>query len=128
MTIYLYAGLLGLMFLALSLYVISRRWKHKIAMGDGENKEMRQAIRCHANFAEYVPMMLVLLFLSEFEGAPDWLIHIFGICLIVGRSLHFIGLSKHTGTSRGRFFGMILTFTSLAGAALTCLFYYLAQL
>lgn len=53
------AGLLGLIVLFLSGYVVAGRVKFKINSGDGGNDEMRQRVRAQANFVEYVPIGLM---------------------------------------------------------------------
>src|SRR5215475_13901242 len=63
------AGALGLIGLILALRVTMGRAKHKVNMGDGGNPDMIVRMRTHANFVEYVPLMLVLLGLLELGGA-----------------------------------------------------------
>ena len=57
----LYAALLALLFIALSVRTLRLRRHLKIAVGDAGNTQMLRAMRAHANFAEYVPMCLLLL-------------------------------------------------------------------
>ena len=64
----IYAGLLGLLFLLLSFWVVKRRAQFKVMIGEGEAPEMRSAIRAHGNFAEYVPLTLLLMALCELAG------------------------------------------------------------
>ncbi|MDP1674532.1 MAG: MAPEG family protein [Burkholderiales bacterium] len=47
----LYAAILGLIFVALSLQTIRLRRRHRVALGDGDHAPLRQAMRVHANFA-----------------------------------------------------------------------------
>lgn len=114
----LYAGLLGLLFLALSIRTIGVRRRLRIAVGDGGNEEMLRAMRVHANFAEYVPLAVVLLFLLETQGAPLVLVHALCAALVIGRLVHAYGVSRVRENLRFRVFGMALTFTALAGAAI----------
>lgn len=112
----LYAGVLTLLYLALSFRVIGMRRKKKIGLGHGDNKSMLRRIRAHANFAEYVPLALVLMALLELQNKSDWIIHLLGGLLIVGRTAHAIGLT--VGSAPARVLGMILTFAALiTGAA-----------
>src|SRR5215475_9728043 len=53
-----YLGLLALLYVFLSLQVSRMRRGNKIAFGDGENLRLRSAIRAHAHFAEYVPIIV----------------------------------------------------------------------
>ena len=52
----LYAALLVLWFLVLTLRVLQNRQSTKVSLGDGGNTLLQRAIRGHANFAEYVPL------------------------------------------------------------------------
>lgn len=118
MIISLYAGLLGLIYLMMSAYVIKGRFKNKVSLGDGGNNDMQKRVRVHGNFAEYVPFALVLLFLMEYNGASNLSIHVLGIILIVARLLHPIGLITKEGASNWRAGGTILTFLVLLISAL----------
>ena len=64
----IYAGLLGLLFLLLSFWVVKRRAQFRVMIGEGEAPEMLAAIRAHGNFAEYVPLTLLLMALCELAG------------------------------------------------------------
>ena len=57
----LYAGLLGLLYIALAYNVSRLRVGLKIAIGDGGNHQISRAIRAHANLTENAPFGLVLL-------------------------------------------------------------------
>ncbi len=119
MTTIFYAGILALIYLLLSLFVIRGRWKYKVGIGHGESHELRRRIQVHANFGEYVPFALLILFLNEsVAGASAVLIHILGSCLVLGRLLHARGLTRTHQASPERFIGMNLTFaTFLVGGA-----------
>lgn len=52
----LYAGVLTLFFMALSVRTIRLRGRLGIVIGPGEDASLQCAIRVHANFAEYVPL------------------------------------------------------------------------
>ncbi len=60
-----YAALLAVLFLVLSFRVIGVRRGQRVEIGDGGDKELLRRMRVHANFAEYVPLALVLLALAE---------------------------------------------------------------
>ena len=57
----IYAAILTFVYVKLTLNVISLRRENKVSLGDGDIKELQQAIRSHGNFAEYVPLGLILL-------------------------------------------------------------------
>lgn len=110
---YRYSASLGLLYMAFTLYVIRMRWKHRVGIGHGENKEMTKAIRIHGNFGEYIPFLLLLTYFTIQKGNLAVLgIHIFMSLLIISRILHFLGLSKSIGTSFGRATSTTIIFIS----------------
>lgn len=113
-----YAAVLGLVFVSLSLRTIRLRRRHRIAVGDGDNAELRRAMRVHANFAEYTPLALLLIFFVEHDGAAALLVHALGLALLAGRLLHAWGVSQDRENFRYRVSGMMLTFGSIVTAAL----------
>lgn len=110
----LYAGILGLLYLALSFWVIAYRWKFAQGIGDGGHKDLKRIIRVHGNFVEYVPLALILIFFVELAGLSSFYIHVAGSLLVLARLSHAFGLSRHHGTSLGRFVGTVLTFALIA--------------
>lgn len=115
----LYAGLLALMFVTLSVRVIAVRRTAKISFGDTGNRELLRRIRVHANFAEYVPFGLILLALAELQHWPPALLHFLGACLLAGRLVHSFGVGREPELPLTRVIGMTLTFISLLTGALT---------
>lgn len=115
-------GVLGLLLLFLSACVIAGRVKFKIDLGDGGNETMRRRIRAQANFAEYVPVALILIMLVE-SGTigPAWLPGALGATLVVARLWHAQGLFSSSGTSAGRFMGTNLTGLVILVGALAAL-------
>ena len=109
----LYAGILALLLVALSVQVSRRRISGKVGVGHVEDKSLLLAIRTQGNFTEYVPLALLLIGLAEFNGLPAWSVHAMGASLTVGRILHAIGLSRHAGTSLPRLLGTTLTWLVL---------------
>ncbi len=117
----LYAALLTLLYLFLSYRVIARRNTAGVALGVGTDAPLQRAVRVHANLAEYAPLGLLLLLLSELSGYAPWVIHGAGLCLLAGRLVHAAGVSRATEDFRVRVAGMMLTFTALACLALLLL-------
>ncbi len=113
----IYAGLLGLVFIFLSVRVIRARRQERVALGDGGNPQLRRAIRVHANFAECVPLALILIAFAELQGQPVVLVHTLGLALLVGRLIHAFGVSQENETFRYRTAGMSLTFIAIAAAS-----------
>lgn len=118
----LYAALLALVFIALSIRTIGLRRRHRVGIGDGNNKELQRAARVHANFAEYVPLALLLIYFVETGGAAALRIHILCLALLCGRLLHAWGVSQPRENYRYRTAGMILTFSVIISACLFLLF------
>jgi uncharacterized membrane protein YecN with MAPEG domain len=117
----LYAALLALLFVVLSVRTLRLRHGLRIAIGDAGDERMLRAMRVHANFAEYVPLGLMLLFLLEVQGASDSYLHVLGACLVVGRLVHAFGVSHVRENFRYRVVGMTLTLGVLLSAATSLL-------
>ncbi|MCC6471289.1 MAG: MAPEG family protein [Alphaproteobacteria bacterium] len=118
----LYAGLATLLLLVLSIHVIRLRWRYLVGLGDGGQPVLARAIRVHANFVEYTPIGLILLFLIERAGYASWVLHALGAALVVGRLAHAWGLARDDGPSIGRALGFTLTFGMLLAGALLALY------
>lgn len=84
----LYAALVSLWIYTLTFKVIKARRKNKVAYGDNDVDELVRTRSAHANAVENSMVILVLLFALEFNGGYVWLIHLFGIALLIGRLLH----------------------------------------
>lgn len=121
MIVAIYAALLGLLFVALSVRTILTRRRLQIAIGDGEQPQMLRAMRVHANFAEYTPIALIVIAAAEVSDAPGALIHGLGVALLIGRCLHAWGVAQVKEDFRLRVSGMMLTFTALLIASLATL-------
>ena len=117
----LYAGLLALVFLALSGLTIRMRGKAGVNLGDGGKPEMLRLIRGHANFAEYVPLILVLMALLENAGRSPTLLHALGATLLVARLLHGYAFALTQKFVIGRFAGAGLTLLVLGVAGVACI-------
>ena len=124
----LYAALLGLLFVALSVRTLLLRRTLRIAVGDAGNPEMLRAMRVHANFAEYIPLALFLIYLCETQGANRILVHALCLALLVGRLSHSYGVSQSNENYRFRVAGMALTFTPVIVASTYLLFAYARHL
>ncbi len=118
----LYAALLGLLYVRLSLRVIRHRRSSKIAIGTTGDVHLERAARVHGNFAEYVPLGLVLIYSVEATGYPWWAIHPFGLLLLAGRLLHAHGVSQEREDFSYRVAGMVCTFLTLLSTAGLVLF------
>lgn len=117
----LYAGLLALVFVVLSFRTIGARRAARVEIGDGSDRELLRRMRVHANFAEYVPLALILMALAETLKSGALLLHGIGLTLLVGRIVHAYALSQSPHILRLRVAGMVATLTALMAAAATCL-------
>lgn len=122
----LYAGLLAIWFLALSYRVVQQRG-HGVSLGHGTDEVLLRRIRGHGNFAEYVPLLLLLIGMLELGGLQKWAIHALGATLLVARLLHGISLSFSESWKFGRFWGTLLTFVLLGVAGGLCIWRALAH-
>jgi uncharacterized membrane protein YecN with MAPEG domain len=116
-----YAALLAVLFVALSLRVIGARRSGKVAIGVGGDPGLERRMRVHANFSEYAPFALLLLALAELRGAPALLLHALCLALLIGRAAHAWGVSNPSEDFRFRVFGMAATFTVILLVALVLL-------
>ncbi len=115
----IFASVLALMFIKLSMDVIGFRRKNKVAIGDGGVPELERAIRAHGNFAEYVPLGLFLIGALELNDAPLELIAPLGVLLVVGRYYHAKGINEPPPEFSNRVRGMKITFAALGLSALS---------
>jgi uncharacterized protein len=123
----LYAALLGLLFVLLSIRTLLLRRTLRIAIGDAGNESMLRAMRVHGNFAEYVPLSLLLIYLVEVTGASPLYVHALGAAVIAGRVSHAIGVSRLKENYAFRIAGMTLTLAPIVVASLRLLRVFLAQ-
>lgn len=117
----LYASLLALVFIVLSVRVIGTRRGAKVRLGDGGNEALLRRMRVHANFAEYTPLCLILLGLAESLAAPGWLLHAAGAAFLAGRLAHAYGVSQVREPFAFRVGGMMATFSVIGVLVATCL-------
>ena len=115
----LYAGLLTLVFIALCVLVIRERLSVRTSVGDGGHKNLTRRMRVQANFAEYVPLALLLMLCAELQGEPAVAVHAMGATLLVGRLCHAVGMSLNPQIFPLRQVGMMLTFLMMAVSAVT---------
>jgi uncharacterized membrane protein YecN with MAPEG domain len=113
-----YAGLLGLLLIALSINVVLARKRYRVRLGVGTEEGMQQAVRVQANFSEYVPLAVVLLVLSDLTKMPEIAVHAAGLVLVTSRLLHAWGLSHSPGRTFGRFYGTAGTWIVIIGLSL----------
>ena len=119
-----YLAVLGLIYTVLSMRVVLLRRGNRIGFGDGDNATLRAAIRAHAHFAEYVPIIILMVAALELFGTAAVQLHMLLGGLVVSRLLHPLGLHAKPGTTQffvGRVLGMTLTLFVLVTSALLLL-------
>ncbi len=120
----LYAAILGLIYFALSIWVVMGRGQYRVLHGDGGKAPLNRRIRAHANFAEYVPLILVLAALVEAGGGSATRIHALLAPLTVARILHPIGMvAKENSVQQYSFRapGAVITLVVLVAASVMLL-------
>ena len=87
-----YAALLAVMFAWLSLRVAMMRGKQRTHPETFDAAKFDRASRVQANFAEYVPFSLLLLWMVANVDAPLLCVNLLAILLVLGRIAHAYGL------------------------------------
>ena len=103
------AGVLGVWYAFLAVTVIRARYRHRVSLGDGGIPELQARIRAHGNFAEYVPIVLILMGLVELAGGDRTVLLWSGIALVVSRVIQAVGVWKRVAPNPFRFVGSCLT-------------------
>jgi uncharacterized membrane protein YecN with MAPEG domain len=112
------AGILGLIFFGLTVWVVAERNKTKQMLGDGGSKTLEVAIRAHANFAEFVPLILILLACMAHQNANSTFMLVLCGALVLGRLLHPYGIRILTPNTP-RAIGAMLTWIVLLIASIS---------
>lgn len=113
-----YAAILALVFLVLTYGVIAVRLTKRIAFGTGGDDDMTKRVRAHANFAEFVPLALLLVMFAEMQNMPLWAVHTAGIVLVLSRLLHAWGIYHPVLDNWQRKAGALSTHIVILAAAL----------
>ncbi|BAQ44580.1 MULTISPECIES: MAPEG family protein [Methylobacterium] len=119
-----YAAVLALLFAGLSIWVMARRLSANVLHGDGGDAVLLHRARSQANFAEYVPLILIVVGLLEAHGGSRGLVHGLLAVLLVGRVLHPFGMTAPANSPRQyacRGGGILATFAVLIVSALALL-------
>jgi len=117
----LYAGILVLWFVVLSARVANIR-RRGISFGDNGDPAITPVVRAQANFAEYVPIALLMMAFLEANRFSIYWLHALGVALVVARLLHGLALSFNWQRRAGRVAGATLTFIILVVGAVQCIY------
>ncbi|MYA16926.1 MAG: hypothetical protein F4Z28_09260 [Gammaproteobacteria bacterium] len=112
----LYAALLVAVLVCLTTRIGLLRAKTGISILDGGNKRLAVEMRRHGNFAEHVPLLIVLMAIVELNGGSTLFLHVIGIGLVISRIAHPLGLHHDQVQTPLRLVGAVGT--SLATIAL----------
>ena len=115
----IFAALLALMLVGISVRVTMLRAKTKINLFDGGDGQLGRAIRVQGNFIEYVPMALALMGVIEWTGAQPALVYAFGAVLLAARIAHASGI--YSSVFKARVIGTSTTWLLIAAGALAVL-------
>ena len=100
-----YAAVLAVMMLILWVHVTKYRASTGISINHADDMDLATRIRRHGNFTEIVPMVLILMALSEAQGTRPLFLHLAGGLLILGRALHPFGLDPNDAARPLRIIG-----------------------
>lgn len=124
----LYAGLIGLLAIAIGFPAGMMRGKLNISVGDGGNKDLLLAMRRHGNFAEWAPLALLLIALLEMNIAPKTPIHVLGAGLVLARIAHAVSLRGDTVKGVGRGLGAMGTAIIVAVASIWLIYAFVVRM
>ena len=109
------ASALSVLYIRLAFGVIALRRKHGVRLGTGQHDDLEAAVRAHANFAEYVPLTLLMIAIAEINHGA-WPITLLSAALLMfGRLNHARAIPR--GDIRLRVRGMKATFAAIGTAA-----------
>jgi uncharacterized protein len=119
-----YLAVLALLYTILAVQVGRLRMRDRAAFGDNGSLALRRAIRAHANFIEYVPIITLMVAMLEMSGLGATWVHLLMGALLVSRLLHPLGMYAAPNTLQfrvGRMGGITITYILLIACALTIL-------
>ena len=115
----IYAAILTFVYVKLTLNVINLRRQNEVSLGDGGREDLQQAIRSHGNFAEYVPLGLILLGCLEANHIHWTIVLLLGGVFTTGRLFYSKAFLEATPNTELRVKGMKFTLWGLQALAAT---------
>jgi uncharacterized membrane protein YecN with MAPEG domain len=115
----IYAAILTFVYVKLALNVINLRRQNEVSLGDGGREDLQQAIRSHGNFAEYVPLGLILLGCLEANHIHWTIVLLLGGVFTTGRLFYAKAFLEATPNMELRVKGMKFTLWGLQALAAT---------
>ena len=108
------AGAAAILHVWLSLRVSRLRRPLKVGVGDGGNEVLLRRMRAHGNFAENMPLFLILLALLELATGGDLWLWGAAILFILARIAHVFGMDR-PGANPMRVGGITISWIVLLG-------------
>jgi uncharacterized membrane protein YecN with MAPEG domain len=112
-------GAAALINLWLGVRVSRMRISEKVSVGDGGNPKLIARMRAQLNFAEYTPIVLILIALIEFGAGTQLWLWAAAALYLLGRLLHPIGMD---GWMPGRTVGIATTMLVMLGLGVYAVF------
>ena len=110
------AAAAALLHVWLSVRVSQLRLRHKVLIGDEGNRSVGARMRAHGNYAENMPLFLILLALIEHGIGSELWLWIVALAFIVARLLHAFGMDRGTANWM-RLVGILVSWLLLLGLA-----------
>jgi uncharacterized protein len=117
-------ALLALLYTVLAVQVGRLRQRDRATFGDNGSLQLRSAIRAHANFIEYVPIITLMVAMLEMSGLAATWVHLLMAALLISRLLHPLGMYAAPNTLQfriGPVGGITITFILLIACSLMIL-------
>lgn len=125
-TFYFTLSILAFIFIALSANVIKHRLKEQALLGSKRIMTLKAAIRAQANFAEYIPITMLLFWGLIYYRINYVLFIILCVLLVLSRVSHIVSLLKYERRSppdiRFRKLGIITNFLLIIFSAIYIIF------
>lgn len=114
------AAFLALVNIWIGIRVGQMRVREKVSLGDAGKPVLVARMRAHANFSEYVPLIVILMGLIEMTGGARPPLIAAGAVLLAARIAHAFGMDRPAPNPlrMGGMFGTIGVTLGLAGWAL----------
>ena len=114
----IYAGLCALILLWISFATIKLRRILKISIGAGGNAHMYRIMRGHSNAVENMTILLILMIVMAGLGTPDYILHGFGLALVITRAMHAHHFIRSDAPRWTRFYSMVINQTLIVAGAI----------
>ena len=103
------------------------RHRHKISIGTGGNEMIERRMRAQLNFAENVPLVLILIAIIEMTGKAGLWLAPAGAVFMLGRVLHGLGMDGDK-FGLGRMVGTLTTMLAQVGLAVVAVLIALGKM